>query len=94
LHNVVLFQNIDQYFYLDKQFSIYSYCYFCVFGLIFIIFFLTSLNSFNYNILTNHFVSIMSSFCFFSMLIEALVRILGYTLTSDFTGEVIDVKRK
>ena len=84
LHNVVLFQNIDQYFYLDKQFSIYSYCYFCVFGLIFIIFFLTSLNSFNYNILTNHFVSIMSGFCFFSIFLEGSVRIFGYTIKSDF----------
>ena len=84
MQNVVLFQNVDKFFYLDKQFSIYSYSYFCVFGLIFIIFFLTSLNSFNYNIITNHFVSIMAGFSFFSIFLEASVRIFGYKITSDF----------
>ena len=85
MQNVALIQNLEKFFYLDKQFSIYTYCYFCIFALIFIILFITSIDSFNYNVLTNHFVSIISGFCFFSILVEALVRILGYHFNSDFT---------
>ena len=85
MQNVVLIQNLERYFYSDRQFAIYAYCYFCIFALIFLTFFLTSLSTFNYDILTNRFVSIMSGFSFFSILIEATVRILGYHISSDFS---------
>ena len=84
MQNVALIQNLGKYFYLDKQFEIFTYCYFCIFAIIFLIVFLTSLQSFNYNVFTNHFVSIMAGFSFFSILVEASVRILGYTIKSNF----------
>ena len=85
MQNTTLIQSLEEYLYTDNQFAIYAYCYFCIFGLIFIILFFISLDEFNYNILTNRFVSIMAGFCFFSILMEASVRILGYTIKSDFT---------
>ena len=85
MQNIALVQNVDSFLQSDKQLSIFAYCYFCLFALIFFIFFLTSLDTFNYDILTNHFVSIMSGFCFFSILVEASSRILGYHINSDLS---------
>ena len=85
LQNIVLIQNIDKYFYTNKHFTIFSYCYLIIFTLIFLTLFLISLNSFNYSVFTNHFVSIMAAFCFFSLLVEFGVGILGYTIKSSFT---------
>jgi hypothetical protein len=85
MQNTALIQSLEEYLYTNNQFAIYSYCYFCVYALIFIMLFFISLDEFNYNVLTNHFVSIMAGFCFFSILLEASVRILGYKINSDFT---------
>jgi hypothetical protein len=85
LQNVALIQNINKFFNTDKQFTIYSYCYFFAFSIIFIILFLISLKSFNYNVFTNHFVSIMAGFSFYSMLVKVGVRIMGYSIKNTFT---------
>ena len=85
LQNIVLVQNISKYFYTDKQFTIYSYCYLIFFSIVFFILFFMSLNSFNYRIFTNHFVSTMAAFSFFSMIVEFGIRILGYSIKTYFT---------
>ena len=85
LHNVSIIQCLDFYFNTDRLLEIYTYCYFCFFALIFIIFFWTSLSKFNYSTITNHFISIMSGFCFFSILSEALVRFLKYEIKSTYS---------
>ena len=40
---------------------------------------------------TNHFVSILAAFCFFSLLVEFGVGILGYTIKSSFTFVTFNV---
>ena len=85
MQNSALIQNFEKFLYTDKQFSIYTYCYFCVYALIFVALFFSSMDAFNYSVLTNHFVSIMTGFCFFSILVEGVVRILGYKIKSDLT---------
>ena len=85
LQNVVIFESLDFYLLTDKELKIYTYSYFSIFGLIFLIFFWMSSNKFNYDTFTNHFVSILTGFCFFSILSEAIVRILDYEIKIVYT---------
>ena len=91
LQNVCIIQSLDFYFNTDKQLEIFTYCYFCVFALIFFCLFCTSVKKYNYNAFTNHFVSVMSGFCFFSILAEGTVRILGYEIKNVYTLFIFNI---
>ena len=84
LQNVIMIQALD--FYLtDQTLKIYSFGYFCFFGILFICLFLTSLNNYNYNVITNRFLVTISSFCFFSIISEAISRLFGYLVLTKST---------
>ena len=84
LQNVMMIQALD--FYLtDQTLKIYSFGYFCFFGILFICLFLTSLNNYNYNVITNRFLVTISSFCFFSIISEAISRLFGYLVLTKST---------
>ena len=78
LQNVCLIQNIQKYFKNDNQFQIFGYIYICILILIFIILFLISLKKYNYSNIPNTFISILASFCFFSLLIEVLCKLTRF----------------
>ena len=50
-----------------------------------------SLYSFNYPLFTNYFISIMSGFSFFSMLIKLLLYYLQYTIKSNFIFNLLNI---
>ena len=85
MQNFTLVQNIQLYFYTDEQVSIFSYIYLCFFCLLFLLLFLISLQKYNYYNITNSFISIMASFCFFSILIKCFCSLLGYTFKTTFS---------
>ena len=85
MQNITLVQNIQLYFNTDNQVGIFSYIYLCFFCLLFLLLFLISLQKYNYINITNSFISIMASFCFFSMLIKCFCSLLGYSFKTTFS---------
>ena len=85
LQNIACIQNLDNYLTSDRQVKYFTIIIAIVFCIIFFLFFITSLAAFNYDVPTNHFLAIMSNYCFFSLFSEAIVRILGYKITADYT---------
>ena len=85
LQNIALIQSIPTYLYTDEQLEIFSYIYLCLFCLIFLALFLISLQKFNYYNITNSFISIMASFCFFSVIIKCFCSVCGYAFKDTYT---------
>ena len=79
MQNTSLVQNIQLYFNKDEQVEIFSYIYLCFFCLLFLILFLISLKKYNYNNIVNSFLSIMASFCFFSIIIKCICLLFDYS---------------
>ena len=79
MQNVSLIQNIQLYFTTDKQVEIFSYIYLCFFTVLFLLLFLISLQKYNYNNIINSFLSILASFCFFSILIKCFCSLFDYS---------------
>ena len=70
LQNVCLIQNIQIFFTTDDQVKLFSYIILIFFGLVFLILFVLSLQKYNYQNISNLFISIMTSFCFFSIIMQ------------------------
>ena len=85
LQNIALIQNIQIFFTTDNQVKIFSYIYLCFFGLIFLILFLISLQKYNYQNITNSFISVMTSFSFFSILIKCFCSLCGYSFSTNYS---------
>ena len=85
MQNISLIQNIQIYFSNDKEVKIFSYIYLCLFFLIFLILFLLSLQKYNYQNIPNLFISIMASFCFFSILIKCFCSLCGYSFSTNYS---------
>ena len=79
MQNISLIQNIQLYFTSDKQVEIFSYIYLCFFCVLFLLLFLISLQKYNYNNIVNSFLSIMASFCFFSIIIKCFCSLFNYS---------------
>ena len=79
LQNISLIHNIQIYFSTDEQIKLFSYIYLIFFGLIFLILFILSLQKYNYQNITNSFISFMASFCFFSITIKCIFSLCGYS---------------
>ena len=85
MQNIALIQNIQLYFSTDDQVKIFSYIYLCFFCLLFLALFLISLQKYNYDNITNSFISIMASFCFFSIIIKCFCSFCGYSFTTTYS---------
>ena len=81
MQNVSLIQNIQIYFSNDNQVAIFSYIFLCIFCLLFLI----SLRQYNHQNITNLFISIMTSFCFFSVLIKCFCSLSGYSFSTNYS---------
>ena len=85
MQNIALIQNIQLYFSTDKQVEVFSYIYLCIFCLLFLGLFLISLQKYNYENTINSFISIMASFCFFSILIKCVCSLCGYSFATTYS---------
>ena len=65
--------------------KIYKLVIFIVLAAIFIGLFFSSLTKFNYPTKLNYFVDIMAVFCFFSIVVEAILYLLKYNITKNLT---------
>ena len=79
LQNICLIQNIQLFFTTDEQVKLFSYIFLIFFGLIFLILFILSLQKYNYENSINYFISFITSFCFFSILIKSVCSLCRYT---------------
>ena len=91
LQNIIIIQCLDFYFIDDKSLMIYKVISSLFFSLLFLCLFFTSLSSFNYNAITNKFLTIMANFCFFSVITEAISRLFGYTVRDTLTFIMFNV---
>ena len=85
MQNVSLIQSVQMYFSNDNQVAIFSYIFLCIFCLLFLILFLISLRQYNHQNITNLFISIMTSFCFFSVLIKCFCSLSGYSFSTNYS---------
>ena len=85
LQNVCLIQNIQIFFTTDDQVKLFSYIILIFFGLVFLILFLLSLQKYNYQNISNLFISIMTSFCFFSIIIKCVCSLCGYSFNTTYS---------
>ena len=85
MQNISLIQNIQIYFNSDRQVKIFSYIYLCFFCLLFLILFIISMQKYNYENIPNSFISIMASFCFFSIIIKCFCSLCGYSFKTNYS---------
>ena len=91
LQNTIIIQALNFYLLTNKALKIYNLTYLCFFALLFICLFFTSLSNYNYNSVTNKFLTILSSFCFFSIISESTSRLLGYIIKTKSTLVVFNI---
>ena len=84
MQNLTLIQSTELYLTGDAL-KIFKLIIFIVLASIFIGLFFTSLTKFNYPTKLNYFVDIMANFCFFSIIIEAILYLLKYNITRNST---------
>ena len=87
VQNVSIIQNIQLYFKTDEQVKLFSYIYSIFFFLLFIILFIMSVQSFNYKNGANTFISMMTIFCYVSIIIKFICSIFGYSFNT--TGSIV-----
>ena len=87
IQNASIIQNIQLYFKTDEQVKIFSYIYSIFFFLLFIILFIMSVQSFNYHNGANTFISMMTIFCYVSIIIKFICSIFGYSFNT--TGSIV-----
>ena len=84
MQNLTLVQSTELYL-SGNALKIFKLIIFIVLASIFIGLFFTSLTKFNYPTKLNYFVDIMANFCFFSIIIEAILYLLQYNITRNST---------
>jgi len=84
MQNLTLVQSTELYL-SGNALKIFKLIIFIVLASIFIGLFFTSLTKFNYPTKLNYFVDIMANFCFFSIIIEAILYLLQYNITKNST---------
>ena len=82
MQNLVLLECVEIYLTVSAL-KIYKIIIFIVLAGIFIGLFFTSLTKFNYPTDLNYFVDIMAAFCFFSIVVEAILYLLKYNITKN-----------
>ena len=84
MQNLVLLESLEIYL-KGNALKIYKFSIIFFLAAIFISLFFTSLTKFNYPTKLNYFVDILSIFCFFSIVIEAILYLCKYNITKDIT---------
>ena len=84
MQNLVVLECVELYL-TGNALKIYKIVIFIILAAIFIGLFFTSLTKFNYPTKLNYFVDIMAVFCFFSIVVEAILYILKYNITKNWT---------
>ena len=84
MQNLVILECLELYL-SGNALKIYKIVIFLVLVAIFIGLFFTSLTKFNYPTNLNYFVDIMAVFCFFSIVVEAILYLLKYNITKNWT---------
>ena len=84
MQNIIIVECLVLYL-TDSLLTVYKTILNILLILFFVGLYLYSHYNFNYNTTTNYFINILSIFCFFSLLFEMLLNIMGYTIESYVT---------
>ena len=84
MQNLVVFESGELYL-AGSALKIYKLIIFIILASIFIGLFFTSLTKFNYPTKLNYFIDIFANFCFFSIIVEAVLYLLKYNIMKNST---------
>ena len=84
MQNLVVLQSGELYL-TGNALKIYKLIIFIVLASIFIGLFFTSLTKFNYPTKLNYFIDVFANFCFFSIIVEAILYFLNYNIIKNST---------